>query len=215
MFCDASADATVVYNCDMARQQHLTSFRYALALVGIATTGLALSMYLTADTRWLQWHLSRLGEGGHLSSAVFNFTMGLVAVLLTVTSTRLTDELGHVHRHPRQRIIHALFLIAAVMCIGVACFPFDTFPVVHNIFGHTSASALVLCMIGLPWLYPYFPKRIYYLGVISALFVALLFGIYSINGTVTLLFVELVGQLLLFIWLLALTYEVRHISTQP
>jgi hypothetical membrane protein len=189
-----------------------TSFRYALALVGIAVSGLALSMYLTTDTRWMQWHLSRLGEGGHLSSAVFNFTMGVIAVLLVVISGRLTDELLRVRNYPRVRILHALFIIAAIMCVGVACFPFDTFPTIHRIFGHTSALALVLCMIGLPWLYPYFPRRIYYVGVASALFVAGLFTVYSTTGKVALLFVELVGQFLLFVWLLALTHEVRALK---
>ena len=151
----------------------MPSFRYAVALVGVAISGLALSIYLTTDSRWMQSHLSRLGEGGHLSSAIFNFTMGLVAVLLAVTATRLTDELERSHRHPRQRYIHVLFLVAAVMCTGVACFPFDTYPSIHNVFGHLSALALVLCMIGLSWLYPYFPRRVYYLGVLSALFVTL------------------------------------------
>lgn len=49
-----------------------SSFHMALLLVGIAVVGIGTSMLLTDDPRWLQWHLSRLGEGGHISSRGFS-----------------------------------------------------------------------------------------------------------------------------------------------
>jgi hypothetical membrane protein len=68
--------------------RHITwprsSFQMTLLLVGIAVVGIGTSMLLTDDPRWLQWHLSRLGEGGHISSGIFNLTLCLVALLFVV-----------------------------------------------------------------------------------------------------------------------------------
>ena len=78
--------------------RHITwprsSFQMTLLLVGIAVVGIGTSMLLTDDPRWLQWHLSRLGEGGHISSGIFNLTLCLVALLFVVIGERLYAKIG-------------------------------------------------------------------------------------------------------------------------
>lgn len=191
-----------------------SSFGITWALMGLVFVGAALSIHLTTDSRWMEWHLSRLGEGGHLSSAIFNFTMGVIAVLFAVISTRLAEELYQTHRRAKIRTMHGLFIVAAICCIGVASFPFDAFPIIHNVFGHGGALAIILCMIGLPWLYPHFPRSVYYVGVFAALVVAILFATYLMTGKVTLLTVELIAQVLFSIWLLVLTHQARHVPRE-
>lgn len=192
-----------------------SSFGITWALMGLVLVGAAISIHLTTDSRWMEWHLSRLGEGGHLSSAIFNFTISLAAVIFTVIAMRMSDEIQTSEPHDGARTLRNLLIAAAMCWIGVACFPFDTFPLIHNIFGYGEAFILMIAMLGLWRICPRFSTRTYYVGVGAAVVVGLLLVLFLTIRLTTLLFVELVGEALLFAWLLSMTADMRRIKRKP
>ncbi len=192
-----------------------SSFSITWALIGLVLVGAALSIHLTTDSRWMEWHLSRLGEGGHLSSAIFNYTMGIAAIIFTILAMRISEELQTAEPHDGARVLRNLIIAAAVCWVGVACFPFDAFPVIHNVFGYGEAFILMIAMLGLKQICPRFSNRTYYIGLTASCIMAALLGLYLTIHLTTLLFVELVGEALLFSWLLSMTADMRRIARKP
>lgn len=190
-------------------QRNQSSFGITWALIGFVVVGAALSIRLTSDPRWMSWHLSRLGEGGHLSSAIFNMTMGVAAIILTLIAMRVSEELVQLQQAQRVKPLRNLLIAAALCWVGVACFPFDRFPIIHNIFGYGEALLLMIAMLGLRALCPIFSQRTYTIGMGAAVIVALLLAVFLMTHAVTLLVVELIGQLALFLWLLSMTHDIR------
>ena len=184
-----------------------SSFHMTLLLVGIAVVGIGTSMLLTDDPRWLQWHLSRLGEGGHISSGIFNLTLCLVALLFVVIGERLYAKIG-----TRAWLLRLLFFVVAVGWVGLASFPYDRFPMIHNSFGYGGMSVLALIMIALPRICPGFSTKVYLYGVSVAIITLLLMVGYHLSRQITLLVVELVGEAFLAGWLLLLTYDARRFA---
>lgn len=187
-----------------------TSYNLAWALVGIATTGVSLSMLLTHDTRWMQWHLSRLGEGESLSSAVFNFTIIFTALVLVLLAVRVTDELAKINTHHRANLLRLLLFIAAVCWVGVGIFPFDKFPIIHNIFGYGQFFIICGTMLGIRRLSAVFSDRTHAVGYGAVLITGVMMALFHLTHFTTLLVVELIGQVFVYAWFLSMTSDLRH-----
>ena len=173
-------------------------------------TGLALSIRLTTDSRWVQWHLSRLGEGAGVAPHIFNFSLILAGIIVAWLGTRITDEVEDYRPHPGVVALRSLLLFVAICWAGVASFPFDTFPIVHNIFGYAQFFTIGFMMLWLKWLCPRFSDRTYYIGYGAAITTGLLMGLFHLTHFTTLLIVELIGQLFIYIWILSMTYDQRR-----
>jgi hypothetical membrane protein len=192
------------------RYRHFTSYTIAWVLIGVTLTGLALSIRLTTDSYWVQWHLSRLGEGAGVAAHVFNFSLTLAALILAWLGTRVTDEVDEYRPHPGVVALRSTLLFVAICWVGVASFPFDTFPILHNVFGYAQFLAVGFMMLWLKWLCPRFSDRTYYLGYAAAITTGLLMGLFHLTHFLTLLIVELIGQLFIYAWVLSMTYDQRR-----
>ncbi len=193
------------------RYPKVDSYGLVWALIGIALTGVAVSIALTSDSRWLQWHLSRLGEGGHISSAVFNFTLIAAAMVYVLLANRIATEIEQLWRMPKAaNTLRILFILSAISWIGVATFPFDRFPVVHNIFGYSQFFAVCIVMIGLHKICSRFSKRTINLGYLAFVVTVSLMVFFHATHLVTLLVVEIVGELLMFAWMVSITHDLRN-----
>ncbi|NCU37503.1 hypothetical protein EOL96_00345 [Candidatus Saccharibacteria bacterium] len=193
----------------MTRLSTPSSFNLAWAIIGTTTIGMSLSMVLAQDTQWMQWHLSRLGEGGSLSAAIFNYTLIVIALIYVLLATRITDEVALL-RHAKPTKLRLLMIITALCWAGVGMFPFDTFPVIHNIFGYGQFFIVCGTLLALRQLAPVFSEKTYIVGfsvvIISGLFMAL----FHLTHFTSLLVVELIGQLGVFVWLIAMTRDLRR-----
>jgi hypothetical membrane protein len=173
--------------------------------------GLVLSIFLTDDTRWVEWHLSRLGEGLALSSAVFNFALAVGALLLGIIAMLIADDIcttAKTHIAKRgARILRSILLVVAICWLGVSCFPFDRFPIIHNCFGYGEFFLLGGAMLALHSLYDGFSKRTYNIGVSAVVVTGALMILFHLVQFTTLLVVELIGQLFVSAWLLSVTYD--------
>ncbi len=194
----------------IASVKKASSFSLTLALIGIGVVGLSLSMWLTKDTRWMQWHLSRLGEGNEFSSAIFNYSLILAAMVLAALAIRLTDEIRT--RDPRRSVtfLRNMMLGAAAAWVGVAIFPFDRFPLIHNIFGYSQMLIICILMLTLKRLTTSFSARTHTIGLIAVLVSGALMTLHHLVHVPSLLLVELVGQVALFAWLISMTTDQRQ-----
>lgn len=193
----------------ISRLKQASSFSFALALVGFCVVGLSLSMWLTKDTSWVQFHLSRLGEGHELSAAIFNTSLMIAALILAMFGVRVTDEIRQ--RYPQESIMvsRALFIGAAVAWAGVGGFPFDQFPLTHNFFGYLQTLLMSIIMLRLKHLHKGFSQRTHAIGLMAVIMTIGLLILFHLIHMPSLVVVELTGQIFLFIWLLSMTTDLR------
>jgi hypothetical membrane protein len=175
----------------------------------MSQAGLVLSMLLTKDARWFTWHLSRLGEGSGAASIVFNFTMGLSSIILVIIASRLVNDIRQTRWHHGAIMVRNILIGIAVCWIGVACFPFDRYALVHNIFGYGQFLLVSVLMLRLSHICPRFSDRTYIIGVASVIGVSLLLASFHLLHIGSVLLAELLGQFTLFSWLLSLTHDVN------
>jgi hypothetical membrane protein len=191
----------------MVRNPSLSSFNLAWVFTGVTLTGLALSMALTTDSQWSHWHLSRLGEGGSFAASIFNFSLIVAGLILSWLGVKVANEIKDDRPHAGAFILRSILLFIALCWIGVASFPFDKSPIIHNIFGYAQFFAVAYAMLGLKWLCPRFSIRTYYIGYGAALLTGLLMALFHMTHFTTLLVVELIGQLFIYIWILSMTAD--------
>ena len=191
----------------MSIRPSLSSFNLAWIFTGITLTGLALSITLTTDPRWSHWHLSRLGEGGSLAASIFNFSLIIAAMILTWLGVKVANEIRDVYPSAGTVILRSLLLFIAFCWVGVATFPFDKSPIIHNIFGYAQFFTVGYAMVGLKWLCPHFSERTYYVGYGAALLTGLLMALFHLTQFTSLLVVELIGQFFVYAWILSMTAD--------
>jgi len=173
----------------------------------VVLVGSVISAINTADKRWMSWHFSRLGEGGHASSTIFNISMFVGGLLMSWLSYELIQLIRKFKSDKRldalyaENLLKMIFPMIAVCLFGVSLFPFDKFPVIHNSFGY----GMTFIMLGLCTLTPQyitlFPKWFYRYGYILLSATLLLFTIFFTLQPYTLLQVETVVFLMVFVWL--------------
>ena len=189
------------------QNRSISSFNLAWLFTGITLTGLALSIALTTDSRWSHWHLSRLGEGNSLSASIFNFSLIIAAMILSWLGIKVANEVRGDRPHAGVFILRSLLLFIALCWVGVATFPFDRFPIIHNLFGYGQFLTVGYAMLGLKHLCPRFSDRTYFIGYGAALITGLLMAIFHLTHFTSLLVVELIGQLFIYIWVLSMTAD--------
>lgn len=192
----------------MRARLQLHCIKLAYLFFGIMLSGAILSGLLTTDHRWMSWHFSRLGEGGMLSALIFNISLFISAIVMFAIGIALTDNISQVARLTHNNLDHAKtvvqrsFFAITICLIGVAIFPFDRFPVIHNIFGYSMLFVFLALCIVTPKILPIFSKKLYIYGKLAILTTAICYVFYIIIGSITLLAVEFIIFLFLYGWLL-------------
>lgn len=186
-----------------------------LTLIGVAYSGMITSMLMTSDPRWMEWHLSRLGEGGHLSSYVFNIALLIVGALLMLFGKSLAQGFARQYPESKYRLLEFTTGWMGLCLIGVAVFPFDQFHVVHNLFGYGFFFGAGALMFGLHIWIPQVSKRTYQLGLVAAVLTTTLMVLHHLIRLTPLLTVELLGELFLFAWLMSVAIEADQGAKSP
>jgi hypothetical membrane protein len=182
----------------------------SVLLVGAATSGL-----LTKDTRWMNWHFSRLGEGGTISSIIFNITLLISAAVMFALGLALIENISQIpdtvsiNVNRAKTIISRAFNAVTVCLVGVAIFPFDRFPVIHNIFGYSMLFIFLALCIMMPKILPIFSKQFYIYSRLVILCAIICYTLFLAVKVMTLLAVEFVMFTSLYAWLLFLISGIR------
>ena len=177
---------------------------YAVIVACLAFAGMSLSIAFTTDARWIEWHMSRLGEGRHLSSVIFNVSMILVAGTLVTYSWAMTRTLDK----SKARTFRGMIWVMALALVGVALFPFDEYPVAHNMFGYCFFFATGILMLWSVAHVKQFSRRSARIALTAAIVTFALMALHHLYSFTTLLTVELIGELLLFAWLMSIALDV-------
>ena len=182
-----------------------------ILLIGSVTSGV-----LNNDKRWMSWHFSRLGEGGTFSAFIFNTALLFAAVMFFMFGKTLVDGIAQIKtltigevQYAKKRLGY-LFRCITVCLVVVSFFPFDRFPVIHNIFGYSMLFIFIYLCIFISKVLPIFPKRYYNFGY-SIIGVALICYILFLGfAAITLLQVETILFSLLYVWLILLIKGVEN-----
>lgn len=200
----------------MKSMRRISSEPILYLIAGIMAVGGFASAALTSDARWMEWHLSRLGEGGQLSSIVFNLSCAMASLLMGEFARRLVNDLSIIAM-PKTTLASARRIIGwglgmvAVCMMGIAVFPFDQHPVVHNIFGYSMTAAYLIMITQLPVLLPLFTKKFVIFTYSFVVLMVGLFGAYFANGGTNpkLIYIEIIGLLFFFLWVIMLVRSIR------
>ena len=192
----------------MRAKLRLHCLNLAYLFFGIVLFGATLSGLLTTDSRWMNWHFSRLGEGGMLSSAIFNVALLLSAVIMFALGIALTDNIARVSNKAEinldktKKIVSRSFAAITICLVGVATFPFDRFPVVHNIFGYSMLFIFLALCVMTPKMLPIFSRKFHIYGQSVIICTIICYVLFIIVGSITLLTVEFIIFTFLYGWLL-------------
>jgi hypothetical protein len=186
----------------------------SIILVGAVTSGL-----LTKDTRWMNWHFSRLGEGGTFSSMIFNLALIISAAFMFELGVVLSDDISRLSKGTNTELNRAKTLISrsfsavATCLIVVALFPFDKFPVIHNIFGYSMLFIFMYLCAVMPKILPIFSQKFQKYSQLIILSAIICYVLFIGARAITLLTVEFVIVTMLYIWLLMLIDNIRKTDT--
>ncbi len=190
----------------MAKKQFTNAFSRYIIIIGlIMVFGGGSSMLLNPNHDWMALHLSRLGEGRQLSSYLFNATVAFSGLAIIELGNALArDKTWRARaKKPQQWVAHSAFRLIALCMVGLSIFPYDKFPLVHDVFGYSMTvfylASVIYLTRALRLFTPTF-KRITW-GVVGVMFI--MFGYYFILGNrqITLLQIQVIGLVFFFVWL--------------
>lgn len=188
----------------------MNSPKLAYSFGGVLLTGAVTSGLLTKDNRWMHWHFSRLGEGGTFASVIFNMTLIISAFLMLNLALTIRDNISNIPSGIMSEsaadragsMFFRAFCYVTVCLIGVALFPFDRFPAIHNVFGYSMLFTFLYLCAATSRILPIFSKKFYIYGYSILLLTIILYTFFLGFKSVTLLFVEMIILAFLYGWLL-------------
>lgn len=170
----------------------------------------------------MHWHFSRLGEGGTFSSLIFNMALITAAFLMFFLALTISENISKIPRviintetkDRAEKVYFRAFCYITFCLLGVAIFPFDRFPAIHNIFGYSMLFTFLYLCIVTSRILPIFPKKFYTYGNSIIYLTIVLYTFFLGFKTVTLLFVEMIILMFLYVWLLLFIDGIAKVSNR-
>lgn len=195
--------------------------RMIILIAIIMVIGGGVSIALTTNPDWTSLHLSRLGEGGRVSSYIFNATaafsglamLGLGAELMRAQGWEVIPKKARYHG---QIVLHTAFRLIAICLIGLSIFPYDKFVAVHNTFGYGMTIIYLVAVAYVTYSIPLFSQAFMR---VTGVFLCAMLGLFAfyflLNGRqITLLEVQILGLVFFFVWLLQLSRRLQPRSSK-
>lgn len=168
--------------------------------VVISSSSIALAMLTTTDTRWMQWHLSRLGEGVELPAAIFNFSLCVIGCVVFLLIMQLVRTVRIQQPTARTWPLSTIASVLLLQHIGLATFPYDRFGHIHDFFGYGLFIVASGMLFFSRFIAPFCGRNIHRYGLLIATFAAIPMILYQFFGVGTLLVMELYGIVCMYIW---------------
>ena len=111
---------------------------------------------------------------------------------------------AYIHRHT----LGVIMAIFGVACIGVALFPYDRFPRIHDLFGYGMFYMMCGLVLMARVLVPELPQRIYTIGYMVLAVPVVLMAVHHMTQAWSLIVVEFASGTLMISWLLALLVSI-------
>jgi len=203
----------------MKIQLRLNSTYLAYLFGGVLLLGAGVSAFMTKDLRWMNWHFSRLGEGGTLSSVIFNVAVFVSAIIMFYLSYALSDDTAHITKITSvdlikaKAIINRAFNAVAICLIGVSLFPFDRFPMIHDFFGYSMLFIFLALCITTQKVLPIYSRQFYLYCNLIILGTVVCYTLFFGLKVITLLTVEFILFTFLYVWLIYFIKGIRETNT--
>ena len=197
----------------MKRFRNLTGIQLSYIFAPVVLFGAVISALLTHDRSWMGWHFSRLGEGGGVPPMFFNGGLifgGLLMIAIGLKIKSILDKMSakkKLHFDDRYSFLYLLVILTGLCMIIVAFFPFDRFPVLHNTAGYGTLFSVLFLAYSSPKLLPIFSEKYHKYSKILFVSAAILYSGYFIIHFPSLLIVEFILFVLIYIWLLVFQRE--------
>lgn len=198
----AVAFALTAYICFLSATS-LTPLSLSLVLAVFLVVGAFASMITATDKHWWRDNLSALGMASNDSRWIFNGTLIVAGIIVTILARYATAGLPvttHARRRGR-RVVRAGLVTMGVLLAAVGVFPVDAFFLVHNTVATGMAVAFAGVVIALPWLIPGI-SRVFLAFGFAQVAVIVLLAIFFATGYYNLTAVELVAAVLIFSWII-------------
>lgn len=188
-------------------------------MASVMACGIGLSIVFTTDQRWLDWHLSKLGEGGQLAAIVFNTGAVLSGLVMAAFAHKLVGDIRALKvakpiKNRAEVLLQTGFRVIAVCMMGIGLFPFDRFPVIHNFFGYGTTLMFASLVILVPLVLPVVTLRFQQVTYAFVACLAIMFAVYfaSNSAVLRLLYIELIALACFYAWAIILTRTIRQKS---
>ncbi|MGP6170950.1 DUF998 domain-containing protein [Microbacterium sp. A196] len=198
----AVAFALTAYICFLSSAS-LTPMTLSLVLAIFLVVGAFASMLTATDAHWWQDNLSALGMASNASSWVFNGTVIVAGVIVTIIARYATSELPVDDQKAirRRHVVRIGLILMGIFLTCVGIFPVDKFFLVHNTVATGMVVSFGLVVLALPWLVPSVSKVFVALGYIYVAVIVLVV-IFFATGYYNLTAVELIAAILIFSWII-------------
>ena len=194
----------------MKPRLQLNSIKLVYSLGVVLLVGAITSALLATDPRWVNWHFSRLGEGGTIPAMIFNMFLLISAVIffsiglaLKADFTRISD-VGNINLKTAKNVICGAFFAVGICFVGVAFLTFDRFPVAHNIFGYSILISFVALLFLVPKVLPIFSRRFYIYNYLIIFSATISYTLFFFAKVITMLSVEFLMFIQIYVWILLL-----------
>ncbi|MGO1508261.1 MAG: DUF998 domain-containing protein [Microbacterium sp.] len=196
------AFALTAYVCFLSAAS-LTPMMLSLVLAIFLVVGAFASMLTASDVHWWRDNLSALGMASNDSRWIFNGTLIVAGVIVTIITRYATAGLPVTTRKKKRgrRLIRIGMICVGIFLTCVGIFPVDAFFLVHNTVATGMTVAFAAVVIALPWLLPTISKVFIGLGYVYVAVIALL-AIFFVTGYYNLTAVELIAAILIFSWII-------------
>lgn len=193
--------------------ENATTLTISSALAVFLISGTLLSMMTASEPYWWHVHISELGAGSGFSSYAFNVTLIIAgAVLISIADLIAKDftllcKVNRKHRRANINIgmLQAIIIVMGVFLAGIGLFPWNRYPVLHNISSNGMLILFVLMIIRLRYLVPTFSRAFFMFSyvLIAILVVSMVllvhFGYFDLTAFELICFTVLFGWFVVFV----------------
>lgn len=188
-----------------------TTLMISSALAVFLVSGALTSMITATDPYWWQMHLSSLGGGDGFSSYAFNLTLIIGGAVIVSIANLIANDFSRLKtldsKFKQANIgrVRVLLMLMGLGLAGVGLFPFDTYPMLHNVSASGMFFLFIGLVIGLRSLVPTFSRAFFIfsyamIGVLLASLVLLTrVGYFDLTAFEIICFLVLFGWLVVFI----------------
>lgn len=175
--------------------------------------GSLLSGAFSPDSLWINWHFSRLGEGQTLSSVIFNSCLFISGVIMTLIAFSIKKSLIDISRGSSEyakasKLFFALLISIAICLMLLALLPFDKFSILHNIAGYSLLAFSIALALSTNFVLPVFARKYKFMPIIIVSTAIVLYVPYFIAHNLSLLMIEFVLFVLIYIWFIMFTNSI-------
>lgn len=194
--------------------ENATTLMISSALAVFLIAGALTSMMTASDPYWWQVHLSSLGSGSGFSSYAFNVTLIIAGIVVVSIADLISKDFARLatvdpdYERAKVPVVRTVIALMGLCLVCIGLFPWDIYPVLHNIASNGMVLLFVITVVGLRSIVPTFSSAFFAFSyVLTAVLIVSLLLVFSV-GYFDLTAFEIICFLVLFGWFVVFVRQV-------